>query len=42
MIVRTNFNEKLNKIALQNSDIINNRGDSWYQLLMNYFNNYFL
>lgn len=31
------FNEKLNKIALVNSDIINNKNESWYQLLMNLF-----
>ena len=36
-IASDNFNEKLNRIALQNSDIINNKADSWYQLLMNYF-----
>ncbi len=37
VITSDNFNDKLNIIALQNSEIINNRGDSWYQLLMNYF-----
>lgn len=36
-IASDDFNEKLNKIALQNSDIINNKGESWYQLLMNFF-----
>lgn len=36
-IASDDFNEKLNNIALQNSDIINNKGESWYQLLMNFF-----
>jgi len=36
-IVSDSLNEKLNKIALENSDIINNKDESWYQLLMNLF-----
>lgn len=36
-ITSDNLNEKLNKIALENSDIINNKDESWYQLLMNLF-----
>lgn len=36
-ITTDSFNEKLNKIALGNSDIINNKNESWYQLLMNLF-----
>ncbi|QQQ70352.1 ABC-three component system middle component 1 [Chryseobacterium indologenes] len=36
-IASDSLNEKLNKIALENSDIINNKDESWYQLLMNLF-----
>ncbi|WGL70566.1 ABC-three component system middle component 1 [Elizabethkingia anophelis] len=36
-ITTDSFNDKLNKIALENSDIINNKNESWYQLLMNLF-----
>ncbi len=36
-ITSDNLNEKLNKIALENSEIINNKDESWYQLLMNLF-----
>lgn len=36
-IISGSLNEKLNKIALENSDIINNKDESWYQLLMNLF-----
>ncbi|PWN58009.1 ABC-three component system middle component 1 [Chryseobacterium viscerum] len=32
-----NLPEKLNSLALQNSAFINNREESWYQLLMNLF-----
>lgn len=36
-ITSDNLNEKLNKLALQNSNIINNKEESWYQLVINLF-----